>query len=259
MYEFKWRMADPQTGRFWQIDPLAEDYVYNSTYAFSENKVTTHVELEGLEAVWADNNVERDVRDVSSGKISTAQLEDRAAVREGASNAFTIAAAIGGTIAAGIMVPGFAQAASLVMAAEIFGVPSPGAPTSVISTVASETNTVVNEVKTATQEIKAVAGEVKVGPYANLKDAKTVGEGKNFTQTQKQAIINANKANNSGVIKSDQTGKILDPAVQSKKGVSANMNQAEIDHITPKAKGGGNSNTNAQVLSKEENLKKGRN
>jgi|GEM_PF-2390745 len=49
MYEFKYRMDDPQTGRFWQIDPLADKYVYNSTYAFSENHVTSHVELEGLE------------------------------------------------------------------------------------------------------------------------------------------------------------------------------------------------------------------
>ena len=51
MYEFKFRMHDCQTGRFWQVDPLADKYVYNSTYAFSENKVTGHVELEGLEAV----------------------------------------------------------------------------------------------------------------------------------------------------------------------------------------------------------------
>jgi RHS repeat-associated protein len=50
-YEFKWRTDDPQTGRFWQVDPLSDKYVYNSTYAFSENKVTGHVELEGLEAV----------------------------------------------------------------------------------------------------------------------------------------------------------------------------------------------------------------
>ena len=52
-YGFKWRNHDPQIGRFIQIDPLANDYVYNSTYAFSENKVTNHVELEGLESVWA--------------------------------------------------------------------------------------------------------------------------------------------------------------------------------------------------------------
>ncbi|MFT3675504.1 MAG: DUF6443 domain-containing protein [Chitinophagaceae bacterium] len=50
-YGFKWRNHDFQIGRFIQIDPLSEEYIYNSTYAFSENKVTAHVELEGLEAV----------------------------------------------------------------------------------------------------------------------------------------------------------------------------------------------------------------
>ncbi|MCW3111466.1 MAG: repeat-associated core domain protein [Segetibacter sp.] len=50
--QFKWRNHDPQIGRFIEIDPLSEKYVYNSTYAFSENKVTSHVELEGLESVF---------------------------------------------------------------------------------------------------------------------------------------------------------------------------------------------------------------
>jgi RHS repeat-associated protein len=54
--QFKWRNHDPQIGRFIEIDPLSEKYVYNSTYAFSENKVTGHRELEGLEA-WSVNPV----------------------------------------------------------------------------------------------------------------------------------------------------------------------------------------------------------
>jgi RHS repeat-associated protein len=49
MYEFKYRFDDCQIGRFWSIDPLADKYVYNSPYAFSENHVTSHIELEGLE------------------------------------------------------------------------------------------------------------------------------------------------------------------------------------------------------------------
>ncbi len=45
----------PDIGRFFNVDPLSEKYVYNSTYAFSENKVISHRELEGLEAIPADN------------------------------------------------------------------------------------------------------------------------------------------------------------------------------------------------------------
>jgi RHS repeat-associated protein len=48
---FKWRNHDPAIGRFFNVDPIAEKFFYNSPYAFSENKVTTHIELEGLEAL----------------------------------------------------------------------------------------------------------------------------------------------------------------------------------------------------------------
>ena len=50
---FLFRMHDPSIGRFLQTDPLAEDYYYNSPYAFAENKVISYFELEGLEAGWA--------------------------------------------------------------------------------------------------------------------------------------------------------------------------------------------------------------
>ena len=48
-YSFKWRQYMPDVGRFFNIDPLAEKYAYNSTYAFQENKMGLGRELEGLE------------------------------------------------------------------------------------------------------------------------------------------------------------------------------------------------------------------
>ena len=38
-------------GRFFNVDPLAESYPYNSTYTFAENRVVDGRELEGLEWV----------------------------------------------------------------------------------------------------------------------------------------------------------------------------------------------------------------
>ncbi|WP_276529156.1 RHS repeat domain-containing protein, partial [Tenacibaculum maritimum] len=49
MHEYMFRHYDPSIGRFFAVDPLAADYVYNSTYAFQENKLGLGKELEGLE------------------------------------------------------------------------------------------------------------------------------------------------------------------------------------------------------------------
>ncbi|MBI1267847.1 MAG: hypothetical protein GC193_10505 [Cryomorphaceae bacterium] len=54
---YKYRMHDARIGRFFAVDPLAASFPWNSTYAFSENRVVDAVELEGLEskiihAVW---------------------------------------------------------------------------------------------------------------------------------------------------------------------------------------------------------------
>ena len=46
---YKYRMHDPRVGRFFAVDPLASTYPWNSTYAFSENRVIDGLELEGLE------------------------------------------------------------------------------------------------------------------------------------------------------------------------------------------------------------------
>jgi RHS repeat-associated protein len=48
---YKYRMHDPRIGRFFAVDPLASDFPWNSSYAFSENRVIDAIELEGAEAL----------------------------------------------------------------------------------------------------------------------------------------------------------------------------------------------------------------
>ena len=58
--QFKWRNHMPELGRFFNVDPLAEKFYHNSPYAFAENKVTTHIELEGLEGIQIHEFTKRD-------------------------------------------------------------------------------------------------------------------------------------------------------------------------------------------------------
>jgi RHS repeat-associated protein len=51
-YGFKYRNYDPSLARFHNIDPLAEDFNYQSPYNFAENRVIEAFELEGLEAIF---------------------------------------------------------------------------------------------------------------------------------------------------------------------------------------------------------------
>ena len=120
--------------------------------------------------------------------------------------------------------------------------------------IAKELQIINTETKVVSAEVKAA--EIKPVDYSGLKEPNKVGEGLKTTSAQRQRILQANRDANGGVLKSDKSGKILDAPTQSKKGVKANMNQAEVDHIKARSKGGSNSNSNMQVLSKEENLKK---
>jgi len=54
-YQFAYRNHDPQIGRFLQVDPLSDDYVHNSPYAYAENRVINGVDLEGLEYYYSSD------------------------------------------------------------------------------------------------------------------------------------------------------------------------------------------------------------
>lgn len=75
--KFKWRNHQPEIGRFFKIDPLADKYVHNSPYAFSENKVTAHIELEGLESYYAaDGNLLGQVGTDTSPRVVTSGISN---------------------------------------------------------------------------------------------------------------------------------------------------------------------------------------
>lgn len=80
--------------------------------------------------------------------------------------------------------------------------------------------------------------------------------GKNNTSSEEK-ILEENKRINNGELKSDGDGRKLNPPSKNQKGKPADMNQAEVDHIITRSKGGTNENSNLRVISKEENLKKG--
>ena len=48
-HEWKYRVSDPAIGRFWQVDPLSEDYEWQSVFSFASNQPIHGPELEGLE------------------------------------------------------------------------------------------------------------------------------------------------------------------------------------------------------------------
>jgi RHS repeat-associated protein len=102
------------------------------------------------------------------------------------------------------------------------------------------------------------AGTTWKGPvdYSPLdaSDAKaaTRGSGKEFTAGQKKKIREYNELQNNGYLRSDQDGAFLDNPSRG----SGNMNQAEVDHKRAKANQGTNNYSNAQLLSKGQNLTK---
>jgi hypothetical protein len=96
------------------------------------------------------------------------------------------------------------------------------------------------------------------GPYSYLVDPPNVGPYQPFTAAQRKRLFAESKMINQGVLRSDQSGvKAVVVGSRPQRGVTRPANEAQVDHIVPLSKGGTNSFSNAQILTREENLRKG--
>ena len=93
---------------------------------------------------------------------------------------------------------------------------------------------------------ESTAGAPSKVDYSGVPDHPSVGPGKSFTQTKKKNLLEANRQQNGGTLRSDQSGVELVPGQRHKRGVTPPANEAHVHHIIPKSKNGPNSSANAQ-------------
>ena len=71
-----------------------------------------------------------------------------------------------------------------------------------------------------------VVDVAKTGKYSNIPDPKNAGIGKKTTISQRKKILEENKRQNNGELRSDGDGRLLNPPSKNIKGQKADMNQA---------------------------------
>ena len=228
------RQYDPVLGRWFAQDPLSEKYYGNSPYAFCAGNPVKYLDPDG-EII----GTAIDVASVAIGIGSFIKNVRSGNVKEAVGDAVGVAVDV--VAAAMPFIPGGV------------GLVRNGAKT------AKAINTIDNAadaVKGAEKVVDAGTDAAKAGKYSEVPNPRNAGTGKKFTQKQKAEILQANMNANGGVLRSDGDGRVLNMPKRNIKGQKADMNQAEVDHVKARSKGGSNKSNNAQVLSKEENLKK---
>ena len=261
-YDYGMRVYD-WTSQFWSIDPITKQFPELSPYQYASDRPIEGNDLDGKEfeaytvVSWMTDiivmkaNTQQALSDYVQGSTGTAEYNNAQVPEDVQKMGNQQQAVHGATVLAQTETTVLLNGASVYL---WFIDPEAG----LVEDLAEEA--CLSKFATNEADAKIVPADgatLRPGDYSNLEDSKFVGPEKDYTRAQKKTIINENKRRNGGVIVDDYDGQKLDKAVQSKKGIKANMNQAEVHHHEPKSLGGSNSYKNARVTSKRNNLKKG--
>ncbi|WP_298940076.1 RHS repeat-associated core domain-containing protein [uncultured Dysgonomonas sp.] len=227
MYDSQARMQDPTLGIFTTSDPLSEKKPWLSPYIYCSDNPLSRVDPDGRQDV-----------------VTTYEAYEAYA----ASTATT-----GSNMSAG---------QAIVELGNWLGHAYVHAVNQVIDKAVNSYKTLTGQNKQSVSQTNGEnktqgTKEIKEGKYGDVANPKNVGSGKSTTPSQRKRILEENKRQNGGQLTSDGDGRPLNQPKKNIKGQKADLDQAEVDHIEPKSKGGSNDNSNLRVISKEENLKKG--
>ena len=241
-YDIVWRQYYPAIMRFQTPDPQIEDAYNLSPYTMCSDNMVNRIDPDGR---WDSDTFSK----IMSTGLKTAGV----IVLVGGGPEEPAGDAVAAVAYVGFLATAAFIAATTPQRVAAFKSLNSSTKTSYDSNTPEANTANNNQAKANPNDNKAQATSTN---YSNVPDPKNAGDGKKTTRSQRQKLLDENKKQNNGELKSDGDGRKLDPPSKNIKGQKANMNQAEVDHIKPKSKGGSNRNTNLRVISKEENLAK---
>lgn len=235
-YDVDARFYDPQLGRFMQVDPRPDDGDQESwePYQYALDNPISNNDPDGEIWNWVVGAVVGAVVDYGSQVVSN--------LAEGKSLGQSLSQVDGKSILKSAAIGAVTSGASAFVAK---------AGAKVVTTVAAKVTNAASKSKNAAQIVKAEQRAEKL--------SKVDRAGKDFTKAGKEAVKDVNKAKNGGQMQCEGCGQQANNAAKSTKGTKPPGNEAHVDHVVPKAKGGSGTPNNGQVLCRDCNLKKGAN